>query len=1017
MNRKMRKISFFILCLILSLSCVAYVGCAKQPVVNNDAEVLSVLTNDFNIGIGQSCHIETLFNGKQDIVYESTNTNVATVDNNGNVLAKGEGVAFIKISVGDQTEICKITVNRDVYNVLLNLNSSSIKVNSTIYLSANQYKNGQMTSESVEWLVSGDDVENCQLTNETDNAIKFSASTAGNYVITAKTANAASTCSIKVLSDDAVRAQKPILTIENCNLIKWAVVDGATSYDVLIDDNDWINITATEFDISQFTDSLRLDDSICVYVKAKTDDNFNFIDSQISTLTFSHEFKETGDTDATCTKSGSMTYDCDNCSITYVENNYYKPHNFEHWVCKICSNYKTDGVTYLFDDNYVPMPTMDEGFDENSAWRKKYSNYYDLSLINENSRKDKTVLNRLLWNQVDDNKNLIPQEERQVCYYASSLLDTTLTEVYIAGSYDDGVHGRHDVKYVKRMFSGNNVVKKVVMDENITELRGTVFQFSGSVETIIMPGVSYIPGADRMSYSNNNFNSCYSLKQLVFGDGLVIQGRNFYAQKQIGGNLDAYKCQAEIYVLGSGDKPANITTQYDDLLSIFTGNVYYQHQPDSEDDIHCKQWYYDENGEIQIRHHKYENNICIYDNCHAYNDNNIVYKYDQESDSYFVAPSKFYTKSSVVIPEYYYDGIHGNSEKPVTKVLSSAFYNNQYIEQVYLPDTVTEISSGAFGLCKNLKLVDLGGVEILGRDKNGVAQQNAFVGCNALRYVIVKKSLDVQVQTFIKGSHNDDFGFNLLVKESGGTFNIPDVNSLWTADSMVYLYDQSGVICQSWKWNEIKDDIILKSHEVKLDGYCSLCSGKGNARAAVTYTYDSTIDGYVASDIGTFNQAKLYIADYYDDGINGRKAVKKIAGGLFDGAGGTAVAKNRAAILTHVYMPDTIEVIGGASFRLCEKLVFVKMSANIKTIEANAFQSCHNLEAMIIQKSLDCVSGAFNGGGAWEKAKMNIYALEAGGTINITSNEKPLFTGNVYIYSENEASGCWHYVDGVPTLW
>jgi hypothetical protein len=216
--------------------------------------------------------------------------------------------------------------------------------------------------------------------------------------------------------------------------------------------------------------------------------------------------------------------------------------------------------------------------------------------------------------------------------------------------------------------------------------------------------------------------------------------------------------------------------------------------------------------------------------------------------------------------------------------------------------------------------------------------------------------------------------------------------------------------------NNYTDVVVnLDEHIVGNDGYCARenCYGVADKSKAVNYIYDETLDGYVASSLGNFNQTKVYISEYYNDGIHGKKAVKKIGDGLFDNMTQTTIKSN----LTHVYLPDTITEIGGSAFRLCEKLKFVKMSANISTIASSAFQSCHSLEAMVIHKSLNCTTGPFNGGGSWQNAKMNIYAMQAGGTVNITNNGKPLFTGKVYVYSEDPVSGGWHYVDDVPMPW
>lgn len=80
----------------------------------------------------------------------------------------------------------------------------------------------------------------------------------------------------------------------------------------------------------------------------------------------------------------------------------------------------------------------------------------------------------------------------------------------------------------------------------------------------------------------------------------------------------------------------------------------------------------------------------------------------------------------IYIPEYI-DGL------AVTSIGSYAFDETNIME-VYIPDTVTYISSYAFYECKNLTKVDMGdGVEVIGT--------NAFAGCYKLEAVAMSESL------------------------------------------------------------------------------------------------------------------------------------------------------------------------------------------------------------------------------------------------------------------------------------
>ena len=55
-----------------------------------------------------------------------------------------------------------------------------------------------------------------------------------------------------------------------------------------------------------------------------------------------------------------------------------------------------------------------------------------------------------------------------------------------------------------------------------------------------------------------------------------------------------------------------------------------------------------------------------------------------------------------------------------------------------------------------------------------------------------------------------------------------------------------------------------------------------------------------------------------------------------------------------------------------------------------------------------------------DAASVNIYTLATSasdGGITLNKDNNATLTGNIYYYSETEASGAWHYVNGAPTLW
>ena len=72
---------------------------------------------------------------------------------------------------------------------------------------------------------------------------------------------------------------------------------------------------------------------------------------------------------------------------------------------------------------------------------------------------------------------------------------------------------------------------------------------------------------------------------------------------------------------------------------------------------------------------------------------------------------------------------------PVTEIDDWAFYENQSIKKVILPDSVKTINYGAFSTCNNLESIDLGeGLTYLG--------QSAFSDCTSLTSITLPESLE-----------------------------------------------------------------------------------------------------------------------------------------------------------------------------------------------------------------------------------------------------------------------------------
>ena len=132
-----------------------------------------------------------------------------------------------------------------------------------------------------------------------------------------------------------------------------------------------------------------------------------------------------------------------------------------------------------------------------------------------------------------------------------------------------------------------------------------------------------------------------------------------------------------------------------------------------------------------------------------------------------------------------------------------------------------------------------------------------------------------------------------------------------------------------------------------------------------------------------------------------------------------------------VILPASVDSLEGNVFWGCVNLEYVSMTG-ITNLEYtspyggagrnNNFRNCFKLSVVITSNALSSNVGQF-GCGATDTGNKKILDFYVDGESGapsldyVTADANNLCSGNVYYYSETEKSGCWHYVDGVATLW
>ena len=361
--------------------------------------------------------------------------------------------------------------------------------------------------------------------------------------------------------------------------------------------------------------------------------------------------------------------------------------------------------------------------------------------------------------------------------YGVSGYEGSNTTVTVAETFNDGANGEAAVTYVGANVFNNDfghAVKKVVLPESITELKGLVFFNCANLEYLSMPGVTAFTG------DGNNITFCYNLKTLIVKEGITIPGQ------QLQSGDESIKGVTTVYVSGT----KTITIENADLNKLI-GNIYYW-----GDGVECGTWKFDDNGDIVkgAVAHNFVNAVCK--NCGEKDAMGVTYAYSAIANSYYVA-SYVDTTDTVIVHGTWNDGVNG--EKPVTFVKNGAF-SGKAMKKVILPASVTTLDGGAFLNCNNLEYVSMVGVTNIdtvhlssrtwysdvysANDATG----NNFLNCNALKTLIIGKNITIAnnhiwSQHGITGTVNI---YTLAISETDGTININAANNAMLTGNIYY---------------------------------------------------------------------------------------------------------------------------------------------------------------------------------------------------------------------------------------
>ena len=202
----MRKIIAFLAAFIVMMTLSAsLVGCGDKtsdesgnPSSSGNANVkynIVLSATELEIELGES-EILVASCGNKTLTFVSSDSSVATVAEDGKITAAAVGTAYIRVSAGEQEKICKVTVVKNEWAIRIDCESSITAVNSlNKEFTATVYKNGEKTTETVAWTISG----GAELFTD-GNLTRVYTEKAGTYTLTAKYKKAVATVTIAVIS-------------------------------------------------------------------------------------------------------------------------------------------------------------------------------------------------------------------------------------------------------------------------------------------------------------------------------------------------------------------------------------------------------------------------------------------------------------------------------------------------------------------------------------------------------------------------------------------------------------------------------------------------------------------------------------------------------------------------------------------------------------------------------------------------------------------------------------------------
>lgn len=486
----------------------------------------------------------------------------------------------------------------------------------------------------------------------------------------------------------------------------------------------------------------------------------------------------------------------------------------------------------------------------------------------------------------------------------------------------------------------------IKLSKNITTVSG--FNECGSLTSISIPsGVTSVSGFYRctsltsVSLPNtvtdlNGFNHCYSLKEINIPNSVITIGgfsncTNISrvvmpdSVKIIWGNSFSNCYSLTQVTLGSG---------LEDIKDDAFRNCYALYEICNKSSIVLDRAS-DENGCIT-----YYGARVITDESQSriQNINDfIVYK----GDGYVILLRYIGDNDVITLPSF--------DDCPQYTINSRAFYMNDVVSKVTVPEGVTGILNYVFSECKSLTVVNLpASVSLI--DRSAFNNSNALTAINinsanekykSINGVLYSKN-GTQLLCYPKSKPDTHFTIPHGVLEiASGTFdNCRNLVSVTIPDSVTKI--NGGAFSQCYSLSSVNIPSSVKEIGDRAFYSCDLKTI--TIPSSVTIIGSEAFRGCMSLTEIVLPNTLTHLGDRAFYNCRSLKSVT-IPNSITELGFGTFY---ECTSLTSIKLPDNLECIGAGAFAKCSALTSINIPSSVKTIENNAFEDCTSLKEITV---------------------------------------------------------------------